>query len=39
MLEVNPIFKDYMISKGLYSEELMKKIAVDGSVAHVEGYF
>ena len=37
MLEINPIFKDYMIKKGLYSEELMKKIAVDGSVAHVDG--
>src|SRR5574344_853299 len=35
MLEVNPIFKDYMIENGLYSEELMKKIAGDGSVANV----
>ena len=37
MLEVNDIFKDYMIARGLYSEDLMKKIAVDGSVAHVDG--
>ena len=37
MLEVNDIFKDYMIKHGLYSEDLMKKIAVDGSIAHVEG--
>lgn len=37
MLEVNDIFKDYMINHGLYSEDLMKKIAVDGSVAHVDG--
>ena len=37
MLEVNPIFKDYMIQHGLYSEDLMKKIAKDGSVAHVDG--
>ena len=37
MLEVNPIFKDYMVSHGLYSEELMRKISVDGSVAHVDG--
>ena len=37
MLEVNPIFKDYMMSHGLYSEELMQKIAKDGSVAHVDG--
>ena len=36
MLEINPIFKDYMISKGLYSEELMQKISKDGSVAHVD---
>ena len=36
MLEVNEIFKDYMIKHGLYSEDLMKKIAVDGSIAHVE---
>ncbi|MDY6310464.1 MAG: vitamin B12-dependent ribonucleotide reductase [Cyanobacteriota bacterium] len=37
MLEVNPIFKDYMISHGLYSEELMSKIAKNGSVAHIDG--
>jgi len=37
MLEVNNIFKDYMIKNGAYSEELMRKIAVDGSVAHVDG--
>ena len=37
MLEVNPIFKDYMISHGLYSEELMSKIAKEGSIAHVDG--
>lgn len=35
MLEVNPIFKDYMVSHGLYSDELMQQIAVEGSVAHV----
>ena len=37
MLEVNPIFKEYMESHNLYSEELMSKIATDGSVAHVDG--
>ena len=37
MLEINPIFKDYMVKRGLYSEDLMKKIAVDGSVKHVDG--
>ncbi len=37
MLEINPIFKDYMESNGLYSDDLMQKIAVTGSVAHVDG--
>ena len=37
MLEINPIFKDYMVSHGLYSEELMKQIAKDGSIAHIDG--
>lgn len=37
MLEINPIFKDYMVKKGLYSEELMKQIAKDGSIAHING--
>ena len=37
MLEINPIFKDYMIKNGFYSEELMQKIAKDGSIAHVDG--
>ena len=37
MLEVNPIFKEYMTKNGLYSEELMREISVDGSVAHIDG--
>ena len=37
MLEVNPIFKDYMTEHGLYSDDLMQAIAKDGSVAHVNG--
>ncbi len=37
MLEINPIFKDYAVKHGFYSEELMKKIAVTGSIAHVGG--
>lgn len=37
MLEVNPIFKDYMISHGLYSQDLMSEIAKEGSLEHVEG--
>ncbi len=37
MLEVNPIFKDYAVKHGFYTEELMKEIAKTGSVAHVDG--
>lgn len=37
MLEINPVFKQYAIDKGFYSEELMKQIAQDGSIAHVDG--
>lgn len=36
MLEINPIFEQYAKEKGFYSEELMKKISVDGSVAHID---
>ncbi len=36
MLEVNPIFKEYMVANDLYSSDLMRKIAVDGSIAHIE---
>lgn len=36
MLEVNPVFKDFMISKGFYSEDLMSKIAADGTAAHID---
>ena len=36
MLEVNELFKDYMIKLGLYSEDLMKRISVDGSIAHID---
>ena len=36
MLEVNPIFKEYAIKHGFYSEDLMKEIAKTGSVAHVD---
>ncbi|MBO6272073.1 adenosylcobalamin-dependent ribonucleoside-diphosphate reductase [bacterium] len=37
LLEINPIFKEYMMNHNLYSEELMKEISKDGSVAHVSG--
>lgn len=37
MLEVNPIFKEYAINHGIYSEELMRKISEEGTIAHIEG--
>ncbi len=37
MLEINPIFKEYAIKNGFYSESLMKEIAKTGSVAHIAG--
>lgn len=35
MLEINPIFEKYAKDNGFYSEDLMKEIAKDGSIAHV----
>lgn len=37
MYEVNPIFKNYAIENGFYSEDLMAEIAKTGSVAHIDG--
>ncbi|MEI8128127.1 MAG: adenosylcobalamin-dependent ribonucleoside-diphosphate reductase, partial [bacterium] len=37
MLEINPVFEKYAKENGFYSENLMKEIAKDGSIAHVEG--
>ncbi len=37
MFEVNPIFREYAIKHEIYSEDLMKKIAKTGSIAHVDG--
>jgi ribonucleoside-diphosphate reductase alpha chain len=37
MLEVNPVFKEYMCGHNMYSEELMKEISKEGSVAHIDG--
>lgn len=36
MLEINPIFEKYAKDNGFYSENLMKEIAKDGSVAHID---
>ena len=37
MFEINPIFEKYAKEKGFYSEDLMKKISITGSIAHVDG--
>lgn len=34
LMEVNPIFEAYAKKHGFYSEELMKKISADGTLAH-----
>lgn len=34
MLEVNPVFEKYAKENGFYSDELMKRISVDGTVAY-----
>ena len=36
LLEVNPVFEKYMKTHGLYTEDLMNKIAKCGSVAQIE---
>ena len=35
MVEVNPILRDTLEERGLYSEELMRKIASEGTLAHI----
>ncbi len=36
MLEVSPVLRDLLQKNGLYSEELMKEIAEQGTIAHIE---
>ena len=36
MLEVNPVLKNELEKRGLYSEALMRRIAKEGSIAHLE---
>lgn len=36
MMEVNPIFEKYAKDNGFYSEAMMKQIAQDGTIAHVD---
>ncbi len=35
MIEVNPILEDVLRDKGLYSEELMRRIVEEGTLAHI----
>jgi len=36
LLEVNPLFEEIMRKEGLYSDELMRKVAETGSAQHIE---
>lgn len=36
MLEVNPILKAELLKRGLYSDDLMKRIAKEGTIAHMK---
>jgi len=36
LLEVNPLFKEVAKKRGFYSEELMMRIAMEGSIKHLE---
>jgi ribonucleoside-diphosphate reductase alpha chain len=36
LLEVNPVLRRVLEERGLYSEELMRRIAAEGTVAHIE---
>lgn len=36
LVEVNPIFEAYAKEHGFYNEELMKKISIDGTLAHCD---
>ena len=37
MIEVNPLFEEIAQKEGFYSDELMKNIASQGSIQHVDG--
>lgn len=36
LIEVNPILREKLQSAGIYSDELMKKISEEGTIAHLE---
>ena len=37
MLEVNPVLREKLQERGLYSDALMRKIAKEGTIAHIDG--
>jgi ribonucleoside-diphosphate reductase alpha chain len=36
MIEVNPILKEELTKRGLYTDEMMKRIAEEGTIAHID---
>lgn len=36
MLEVNPVLKEVLERRGMYSEEIMRRVAKEGTLAHLE---
>lgn len=36
LVEVNPILKDVLVKRGIYSEELMRRVVAEGTLAHIE---
>lgn len=35
LIEANPVLKDVLTERGLYSDELMRKIATEGTIEHI----
>lgn len=38
LIEINPVFKQILHEKGLYTEEFMARVAETGSVAHIDDF-
>lgn len=36
LVEVNPILKDVLVKRGIYSEELMRRVVAEGTLAHIK---
>ena len=36
LIEVNPVLKEILIDRGIYSDELMRKVAKEGTISHIE---